>query len=214
MTDADVGYVKKVFDAGLIQSPCLEMGVGYEGFNCKALLQSAGMRYFGTDMIPGKDVDYVVDFEKPTESIEKSFVDIGKFGSVIMVAVLEHALEPIKVLDNAFAILRSGGVCIVIAPAVWTIHNYPIDCYRFNPDFFEEYCKRRSLYLLRDYFEYVGFCKIDSMRNKSKTHVLPLPSQDKFKVFVSRIIHRLFDTYGREMFFPCHVGIGAAIKKL
>jgi SAM-dependent methyltransferase len=212
MVEDDIEYLQACINAGLVQSPCLELGVGYEGPNNKERLRQAGIIYFGSDLRAGQSVDYVVDFESASEEVQKS-VDYTQFGSVLVLNVLEHTFDPIKVLDNVFCILRSGGTCVVITPTVWPIHNYPIDCWRINPNFYEEYCHRRSLILCEEFFEYIGMHPIKKNMDLNGTYVLPSPAQNKLKNVRSRIIHKLFNTSGRGMFFPSHVATGVVMRK-
>lgn len=51
MISTDVEYVKKLVSAGLIKSPCLELGVVGEGANNRELILNSGVTYFGTDMV-------------------------------------------------------------------------------------------------------------------------------------------------------------------
>jgi hypothetical protein len=212
MTGSDLTYIDKLLNAGLINSPCLEMGVGYGGSNCKELIKGAGLTYFGTDMSPGKDVDFVANFEEPLETIKDKFTTASMFGSVLILNVLEHTFDPIRVLDNALALLQPKGTCIIITPTVWQLHDYPYDCWRINPNFYEQYCERRSLTLIREYFEYVGFHSVqESLING--TYSLPKPSPKRIQTLKSRILHKIFNTYGRGMFFPSNVATGVVILK-
>ena len=52
-------------------------------------------------------VDYPADFEKPEDM--GVFRPIGLLGSVLILNVLEHTFDPIRVLDNAATLLRPGG---------------------------------------------------------------------------------------------------------
>lgn len=124
MNSTDVEYVKKVVSPGLIKLPCLELGVACEGANNRELILNSGVTYFGTDMVTGNEVD----FEESTEVVEKCFESIGKFGSVLVLNVLEHTFDPIRILDNIFSILRTEETCIIIALTVLKLHNYPLDC--------------------------------------------------------------------------------------
>ena len=212
MVEPDVEFIKKCLNSSLIKSPCLELGVGYQGPNNKGMIEAANIEYFGTDIIPGDCVDYVVDFEDSAERIKEKF-DGKKFGCVLVLNVLEHTFNPIQVLDGVFGILQPKGTCIIITPTVWPLHDFPRDCWRINPNFYEEYCKRRSLNLLTDYFEYVGFHKVQERTDDSGSYVLPSPSRGVFKRLRSKVIHKLFNTCGRAMFFPSHVATGVVIEK-
>lgn len=211
MVGSDVEFIKKCLGAGLIQPPCLELGVGYHGPNNKDIIKTGGIEYFGTDITGGAAVDYVVDFEESAETIREKLK--GKqFGSVLVLNVLEHTFNPIKVLDNIFSIVRPKGTCIVITPTVWPLHDFPRDCWRINPNFYEEYCRRRSLNLLTDYFEYIGFYRVQERTDSAGSYVLPAPARTDFKSLKSRVVHKLFNTCGRAMFFPSHVATGVVIE--
>lgn len=213
MTDDDIIYVKKVLAAGLIASPCLELGVGYEGGKTlREVVTAAGIAYVGTDMIPGPAVDYVVDFEAAPEVVQANLPQAGTFGTVLVLNVLEHTFEPIKVLDNVMAVLKPGGTCVIVTPAVWPLHNYPYDCCRLLPNFYEEYSKRRCLELLDSHFEYVEKGQVRS-GNGAQDYAFPKPGKHQFRRTASRIIHKVFNTTGREMFFPSHIAIGAVLRK-
>ena len=212
MVSEDSVYVKKCLDAGLVQSPCLEMGVGYTGPNNHDALRSADIDYFGTDIVAGDAVDYVVDFEASSETVKGAF-NGRTFGSILVLNVLEHTFDPIRVLDNVFSVLRPNGTCIIVTPTVWPLHDFPRDCWRINPNFYEEYCQRRRLLLLQDYFEYVGFHRVGARRDTAGTYVLPRPARSKYTFMKSKVVHKLFNTCGRGMFFPSHVATGVVIQK-
>ena len=212
MIEPDIKYLEKCIKAGLIQSPCLELGVAYGGATNKDLIRHSGIEYAGTDLAPDVNVDYVIDFEDSADLVMQA-VNQKKFGSILVFNVLEHTFDPITILDNVFNLLMPGGTCVIITPTVWPLHDFPYDCWRINPNFYEIYCKRRSLQLLEDYFEYVGFHNVKDNRNQNGTYVLPSASNSRFKSVKSKIVHKLFNTYGRGMVFPAHIATGVVIKK-
>jgi len=212
MVKEDIEFLKKCIERGVIFSPVLELGVGYEGVNCKEIIEKAGFVYFGTDMHVGKYVDFIINFEESIVDIQKT-LNYQKFGTILVFNVLEHVFNPIKVLDNVFEILKEGGTCVIITPVVWPLHGYPRDYWRINPDFYEEYARRRKLEIVYELFEYVGKHNVKENKISGKEYKLPAPAQNKFKMLWSRIIHRVFNTCGRQMFFPSHVSVGVVIRK-
>lgn len=215
MFDPDIEFVKNCIAGGLVKSPCLELGAGYDGPNNRKLIEQAGVAYFATDIHPDSGVDYVVNFDDPPEFIEQS-VGGKKFGSSLCLNVLEHTFDPIRVLDNIFTILRPDGACLITTPTVWPLHNYPMDCWRINPDFYVEYCRRRGLALLDEYFVFLsgrGEENVEATRQSNGTYVLPSPWPNKFSMVRSKLIHKLFDTPGRGMLFPSHVSTAVVIQK-
>jgi SAM-dependent methyltransferase len=212
MTRNDAAYVEGALNKGLIAAPCLELGVGYGGETNRALLEAAGLTYFGADVMRSAGVDFAVDFEAAPEVVTNAVRDVGAFGSVLVLNVLEHTFQPITVLDNVFKILRPWGTCLIIAPAVWPIHSYPRDYWRINPDFYEEYAKRRGHMIMEEIFSYVGGGKI--RRDDPDTKTLPVPFRTKMvRRLYSRVIHRVFNTFGRGMLFPSHLAIGVVMRK-
>lgn len=213
MTPDDVKYIKKLLSSGLIQSPCLELGVAYGGENNKELISNAGIAYFGTDINSGIYVDYLVNFEDDTKVVENIFSGVDGFSSILVLNILEHTFDPIRVLDNVFNILRPGGTCIIITPTVWNLHNYPLDCWRINPNFYEEYCNKRDLKLIYEHFEYLGFGKVKNHLDAGGNYVLPKPSKKESRRPLSRIVHEFFNIVSQNMLFTSHIAIGAVISK-
>jgi SAM-dependent methyltransferase len=213
MTRDDAAYVEEALKKGLIASPCLELGVGYGGETNEALLEGAGLTYFGTDVMRSPGVDFAVDFEASPEVVTNAVRDVGTFGSVLVLNVLEHTFQPITVLDNVFNILRPWGTCLIIAPTVWPLHSYPRDYWRINPDFYEEYAKRRGYMIMEEVFSYVGGGKI--RRDDPNAKTLPVPFEaERVRRLYSRVIHRVFNTFGRGMLFPSHLAIGVVMRKV
>jgi SAM-dependent methyltransferase len=215
MIQNDLIFVEKLLKNGIITSPLLELGAGYGGETCRDLILENKVQYFGTDMQSGVGVDFVANFEDSPEQVKSVFTSIGEFSTILVLNVLEHTFDPIRVLDNVLELLKPGGICVIITPTLWPLHNYPYDCYRINPNFYEEYCRRRNLQLLTDYFEYIGFGKIKDLTDSQNNYQYPLPYALKSKnsILMSKFVHKLFNTYGRSMFFPSHVAVGCVIQK-
>jgi hypothetical protein len=54
---------------------------------------------------------------------------------------------------------------------------------------------------------------VHRFQDSAGNHRYPAPGQGPLRAFYSKGLHRLFNTYGRGMFFPSHVAIGAVIRK-
>jgi SAM-dependent methyltransferase len=212
MNDVDVAYLREVLTRGLLQGPCLELGVGLEGANNRELLRSHGIEHFGSDLVPGPVVDFVVDMEAQPDDLRATVARVGAFGSVLVLNVLEHTFDPVRVLDNVFALLAPGGTCVVITPAVWTVHDFPVDCWRILPGFYVEYARRRRLTLVEDTLRFVGHGPVQDFLAPDGTMALPRPGRSAAHFTYSKAVHRLFDTFGRGMAFPSHVSCGAVIR--
>ena len=124
----------------VLEGPVLELGTGYGGRTAKSVIVADGMQHFGTDLEAGNGVDVVANFEKGEDM--KAFDGLAPFGTILILNVLEHTFEPIKVLDNAVTLLKLGGNCVVLTPSIWPLHNYPMDTWRILPNLYEEYARR------------------------------------------------------------------------
>jgi len=85
------------------------------------------------------DADFTWDFEQDPP-------DMGRFGLALSQAMLEHLIDPYKHMRDLAALLEPGGhiVVLTVLPG-FNYHRYPVDCFRFFPDWFEEVAKRLSL---------------------------------------------------------------------
>ncbi len=210
MTGKDLEYVKRLMDNKIIVGPVLELGAGYGGQTCKDVIVEAGIKYFATDIAPSAGVDFVADFEN--EDIRLFFPPSVKFNCILVLNVLEHAFDPIRVLDNIKELLNDTGLLVIITPVIWTLHYYPADCSRLMPNWYERYAETRGMVIIREWFEYLGYGGVDRYLDPKGNHRYPLPTSSVFKYWRSRIVQRLFDTYGRGMAFPNHLAIGVVMR--
>jgi SAM-dependent methyltransferase len=207
MTQDDLDFVAACLQKGLVRSPCLEVGVSGE-HNTRDLLSSQGIEYFGADLGAEPGVHFQVDLGRSFAEVDEVFRG-QTFKTVMLLNVLEHTFEPIRVLDNVFALLDPDGVCVITTPVVWPLHDYPVDCWRINPNFYERYCESRSLHLFDDMFQYL---KYGPVRNGFEAYSLPAPARG-WRHFYSRGVHKVFNTTGRGMVFPSHISLGVVIGK-
>lgn len=210
MTPGDLDYVRSLLDKKVLRGPLLELGAGLPEHSARALVTSHGLEYVGTD-IDGQ-FDVRADFSD-AEEVRKAFASRPAFGSVLIMNVLEHTFDPIRVLDNAMSLLAPGGCCVVLTPTVWPIHSYPIDCWRILPDFYVTYAERRGHSLVWDTFEYVGVGPVAKDRDAMRNVQLPIAGKSEAHVLYSRVVHKALNTMGRSMLMPSHVATAVVIRK-
>ena len=66
--------------------------------------------------------------------------------------------------------------------------------------------------LLGNQFEYIGYGRIDEFLREWNGLLPAGPTDDEMGWVRSRIVHKLFNTFGRGMLFRPHIAIGAAFK--
>lgn len=211
MTFDDLDYVRRLAAAGVFRGPVLELGTGWGGLTAKDVVIGRGLAHVGTDMTPGPGVDVAADFEKPDDVAR--LAARGPYGTVLVMNVLEHTFDPIRILDAAVGLVASGGAAVVLTPAVWPLHNFPMDAWRPLPNFYEQYAARRGLRLVPDWFEYVGYGPVANFREASGGYAFPPPGRSSAGRRYGRLVHRLFNTYARGLFQPSHLAIGCVFEK-
>jgi SAM-dependent methyltransferase len=209
LVEDDLDYVRRLLSASVLLGPVLELGTGYEGETCRGLVTRYGLKYVGTDLDEGPGVDVAANFESAADMA--GFARFGPFGTVLVLNVLEHTFDPLRVMDNARSLLAPGGRLVLLTPAVWPLHSYPLDTWRILPNLYEQYAERNGLRLLRDHFEYVGRGPVDRFR-KGSGYSLPPPWRSRREELIGRSVHRAFRTFGRLMFHPTHIAVAAVIE--
>jgi SAM-dependent methyltransferase len=223
MTFVDLDFFKKCLSQGLVKSPFLEIGsakvLGADMPNLSEIARDYGVeKVVGVDLNPGEGVDFTADFGLPYESFVKTW-NQGKFSSVGMFSVLEHTFDPITVLRNALSCVAEGGNLIVATPVTWPIHNFPRDYNRLLPDWYEEFARLNKIKLLDDAFCWLsgefGICRVHDLK-EGDNYVLPTflsrgKDHSPIRYWMSRAVHKLFNTYGRSHTFP-HVAIGIVYR--
>jgi len=211
MTKNDVAYVTALLERGLIHGRVLELGAGYGGETCRILVEKHGCSYSATDVAPSSGVSFVADFAD-TDSVRRAFGD-ATFDTVLVLNVLEHTFDPVRIVDNALGLVADGGAVVVVAPAAWTLHDYPIDCCRLLPHWYEQYASSRDVELPADVFQYLGRGPVGAFKDNTGAYQFPLPTSETVHYWWSKAVQRAFGTFGRGMSYPSHLAIGAVFVK-
>lgn len=85
------------------------------------------------------DMDVPWDFEHDPPAV-------GEFDCIVSQSMLEHLIDPYKHMRDCVRLLRPGGWLVIhtMMPG-FGYHRYPVDCFRFYPDWFEEIARRLGL---------------------------------------------------------------------
>lgn len=212
MTGDDLNYIRALVDSGIIKGPVLELGGGYGGKTSREIIVGAGLEYVATDLKLAPGVDVAANFETG-QGISDVEV-IGTFATVLVLNVLEHVFNPIEILDNALRVTGGNGLLVVITPVIWAAHNYPIDCSRLLPDWYRIYASKENLEIAESTFEYLGYGTVHSHRSENGQDNFPVAHENQpFNRLWSRLIHKVFNTFGRGMFYPSFLAIGVVMAK-
>jgi len=109
-----------IFEFGSLQVPGQEVFADLRPF-------FPNMNYVGFDMQEGPGVDVVINLlsnDLPAESA----------GAVLIMDTLEHVELPRKMIEEAYSVLRPGGMLVVGSTMKSVIHCYPNDYWRFTPE--------------------------------------------------------------------------------
>lgn len=77
------------------------------------------------DIYPFRNVDVVSDANNLPFCQEK-------FDAVILENLLEHVVDPVKVVKESYRVLKQNGIVLVEVPFQYEFHNSPCDYYRFT----------------------------------------------------------------------------------
>jgi SAM-dependent methyltransferase len=123
--------LKGVFDAYIKENDTVfDIGCGNKPFEAyiRTLTKNDDTSaYRGCDIVQSSEqkADIICDV---TNIAEKS----SAYDVVICTQVIEHVFEHFKVFEEAYRLLKPGGVFIVSSNLVWEIHEAPYDYYRFT----------------------------------------------------------------------------------
>lgn len=98
--------------------------------NYRELVQKCGWEYVGLDISAGPNVDVVIkehDSWYPDPCEEKADL-------VISGQCMEHTKRPWEWILQVRQLMSDDAVLLLVVPAMWPIHRYPVDCWRILPD--------------------------------------------------------------------------------
>ncbi len=213
----DFAFLEYLIDRGSLHGRVLELGSynrqGGEYGNAKLTLERRGLSWQGTDIEAGPGVDFTLDL------MDRAAVDAisDRWDGVLVMNLLEHVYDPIRVLDGALSLVRPGGSLIAVGPAVWELHDFPADYWRPMPAFFREFAARNGCELTQDEMRWILFDRLIDPGLFERDGQLLFPSAHnaeplwgRAKTLRSKLVHRAAATFGREAVFP-FIGLGVCI---
>lgn len=88
---------------------------------------ASGISYFGVDVMPGENVDQVVDAHELSRALGRS-----RFDAIMSHVVFEHLAMPWKVAIEMNHVLRPGGIAYIQSVQTCGMHDMPWDFFRFS----------------------------------------------------------------------------------
>lgn len=113
------------------------------------LFKENNWEYYGADIAKGNNVDIILYDHYNWKNIKSDSYDV-----VISGQAFEHIeFYWVTILEIA-RVLKSGGICCIIAPSNGVEHKYPVDCWRFYPDGFRALARYANLDAIEIYTEF------------------------------------------------------------
>jgi len=107
------------------------------------LFDSPRWIYKGLDLAPGENVHVVLKDPYRWPEIPSGSVDV-----LISGQAFEHIEYFWITILEIERVLKSGGLCCIVAPSGGFEHRYPVDCWRFFPDGFSALARFARLSVL------------------------------------------------------------------
>lgn len=212
MTPADLAYFRYALDHRAIRGEVLEIGgrSWQNDGNLSRVAQDAGLHWQAADIEPGEGIDLCFDIldDRTVRSIGK------RWDTVLLFNLLEHVYDPVAALQNSLSLLKRGGHCVIVTPTVWQLHDFPADYWRPMPDFYIRFAIENQLTLRLDLFVWIVASKLIPVESLNEGSQKQMPSKVVLRGARQRysdLVHRLFNTSGRETFFP-YSALGVAFQ--
>jgi SAM-dependent methyltransferase len=124
-------WFRSKFLAGREGRPLRVLDVGSMDVNgtYRPIFGEPGWTYVGADQSAGRNVDVVL-----SDPYDWSALEDASFDVVISGQAFEHIEFFWVTMLEVARVLKSGGLCCIVAPAAGYEHRYPTDCWRFYPD--------------------------------------------------------------------------------
>jgi hypothetical protein len=85
--------------------------------------------YKGTDILPGPNVDMVIDAHKPS-----SLIAVRSIDAVMSISVFEHLAMPWKAAIELNRVMAKGAIGFVQTHQMFPLHEQPWDFWRISAD--------------------------------------------------------------------------------
>lgn len=156
-------FVAKYLDGN---KPCRVLDIGSqevpgeENGSYRPLFQKPLWHYEGADIVSGNNVSIVLD-----RPYRWTGIKTGTYDCVVCGQMFEHDEYFWLTMLEIARILKTGGLCCIVAPSGGPEHRYPVDCYRFYPDGLRAVARYAGLEVLDAYAQWNETLYPDMDRN-------------------------------------------------
>jgi len=114
-----------------VKEPLRVLDVGSQDVNgsYRQIFAEPLWSYTGLDMTVGLNVDIVLRTPYVWSEVASESADV-----VISGQAFEHIPYFWITMLEIVRVLKTGGICCILAPSSGPEHRYPLDCWRFYPD--------------------------------------------------------------------------------
>ena len=114
-----------------VNEPLRVLDVGSQDVNgsYRQIFSEPRWSYSGLDMTAGPNVDIVVRTPYVWNEVASESADV-----VVSGQAFEHIQYFWITMLEIARVLKTGGICCILAPSSGPEHRYPLDCWRFYPD--------------------------------------------------------------------------------
>jgi len=114
-----------------------------------SIFDSSEWIYKGIDMVEGNNVDIVLNNPYSWDGVKTNSADV-----VISGQAFEHIKFFWFTMIEIARVLKTGGICCIIAPSSGPSHSYPVDCWRFYSDGFLALAEFAGLHVLEAFTQW------------------------------------------------------------
>ena len=117
-----------------------------------------------SDVEAGTDVDVVADAHdlvrfRPMEGEAGPPFHVEQFDAYVAVSVYEHLMRPWVAAEQAYSVLKPGGILYVATHQTFPLHGYPHDYFRFSREALEMIFEDAGMEILASGYAYP--CRIE-----------------------------------------------------
>lgn len=147
----NMGKFVDTYLSGLRDKKLEIIDIGSQNVNgtYKPIFQNPNLHYTGADIVSGENVDLVIKNMYNWWNIRANSYDV-----VISGQTFEHIEYFWFTIMEIARILKSGGLCCIIAPSSGEEHRYPVDCWRFYSDGFNALARYAGLEVVEVYTQW------------------------------------------------------------